>query len=341
MSTWCSSTATTITRSSRSCKVATDLLSPITVGHPLRDLFDDQPNARIHTTDVTSVDLDKHEVGFAEMAPLTYDYLVLALGAEVNYFGVVGAAEHAFPLYTLADAVRLKEALLERWEAADKDPSLIEDGALNVVIVGGGPTGVESAGAIAELYRALFVKDYPDIPQEKAEILLVEAGPEIFTMFKPSLRAYAKKALAGRDVQVQVGEVVESVTPTRVTLKSRRVIPAHTLVWGAGLQANPVVRLLGLELQRGKPYSRGPDLSIAGHPEVFAVGISPGSLTPRQTRSCLSSDRSRSSPDITRARTSPGSSKARKPSRSSTSTRARWRPSAAVPQSCRGRTGER
>ena len=111
----------------------------------------------------------------------------------MNYFGVQGAAEHAFPLYTLADAVRLKEHILERWEAADKDPSLIEDGALNVVIVGGGPTGVESAGAIAELYRALFVKDYPDIPQEKAEILLVEAGPEIFTMFKPSLRKYAGK----------------------------------------------------------------------------------------------------------------------------------------------------
>ena len=253
-------------------QVATDLLSPLTVGHPLRDLFDDQPNARIHTTDVTSVDLDKREVGFAEMAPLTYDYLVLALGAEVNYFGVAGAAEHAYPLYTLADAVRLKEHILERWEAADKDPSLIEDGALNVVIVGGGPTGVESAGAIAELYRALFVKDYPDVPQEKAKILLVEAGPEIFTMFKPSLRAYARKALAGRDVQVQVGEVVESVTSTRVTLKSGRVIPAHTLVWGAGMQANPVVHFLGLELQRGNRIPVGPDLSIAGQPEVFAVG---------------------------------------------------------------------
>jgi NADH:ubiquinone reductase (H+-translocating) len=88
-------------------QVATDLLPQGTVGHPLRDLFDDQPNARVHTTEVTSVDLDKHEVGFAEMDPMGYDYLVLALGAEVNFFGVKGAAEHAFPLYTLADAVRL------------------------------------------------------------------------------------------------------------------------------------------------------------------------------------------------------------------------------------------
>ena len=253
-------------------QVATDLLPQGTVGHPLRDLFDDQPNARVHTTEVTSVDLDSHEVAFAEMDPLEYDYLVLALGAEVNFFGVKGAAEHAFPLYTLADAVRLKEHILERWEAADKDPALIEDGALNVVVVGGGPTGVESAGAIAELYRAIFVKDYPDIPQDEAQIVLVEAGPEIFTMFKPGLRAYAQKALGGRDVEVLCGQVVESVTPTRVTLKSGRVIPAHTLVWGAGLQANPLVRSLGLELQKANRIPVQPDLSVAGYPEVFAVG---------------------------------------------------------------------
>ena len=111
-------------------QVATDLLPQGTVGHPLRDLFDDQPSAWVHTTEVTSVDLDKHEVGFAGMDPMGYDYLVLALGAEVNFFGVKGAAGHAFPLYTLADAVRLKEHILERWGAADKDPALIEDGAL-------------------------------------------------------------------------------------------------------------------------------------------------------------------------------------------------------------------
>ena len=220
-------------------QVATDLLPQGTVGHPLRDLFDDQTNARVHTTEVTSVDLDKREVGFAEMDPLEYDYLVLALGAEVNFFGVKGAVEHAFPLYTLADAVRLREHILEQWEAADKNPGLIEDGALNVVVVGGGPTGVESAGAIAELYRAIFVKDYPDIDQDKAQIVLVEAGPEIFTMFKPGLRTYAQKALGGRDVEVLCGQIVESVTATRVTLKSGRVIPAHTLVWARGCKRTP------------------------------------------------------------------------------------------------------
>ena len=253
-------------------QVATDLLGTATVGHPLRDLFHGQDNVLVHTCRVTAVNLDKRKAEFDGMPPLSYDYLVVALGAQVNFFGVEKAGDHAFPLYTLADAVRLKEHILERWEAADKDPVLIDDGALNVVVVGGGPTGVESAGAIAELYRAIFVKDYPNIPQERAEIVLVEAGDDIFAMFKKNLRTYAEKALTKRDVEVLTGEIVESVTPTRVTLKSGRVIPAHTLVWGAGLQANSIVEMLGLELQKGKRIPVQPDLSIAGHPEVFAVG---------------------------------------------------------------------
>ncbi|TML67602.1 MAG: NAD(P)/FAD-dependent oxidoreductase [Actinobacteria bacterium] len=253
-------------------QVATDLLPPATVGHALRDLFHEQSNARVHKATTAGIDLEKSEVRFADMEPLVYDYLVLGLGAEVNYFGVEGAAEHAFPLYTLPDAVRLKEHILERWEAADKDPSLVDDGALNVVVVGGGATGIESAGAIAELYRAIFVDDYPDIPQENARIILVEAGPEIFAMFKTSIRRYAEKALEQRGVEVLVGEIVESITPTRVSLKSGTQIPAHTLVWGAGLQANALVLSLGLDLEKGNRVVAEPDLSVTGHPEVFAVG---------------------------------------------------------------------
>jgi NADH:ubiquinone reductase (H+-translocating) len=253
-------------------QVATDLLERTAVGHPLRDLFHEQPNVRVHLDAVTGIDLAKREVQFAEMAPLTYDYLVLALGAEVNFFGAQGAPEHAFPMYTLADAVRLKEHVLARWEAADKDEALAEDGALHVVVVGGGPTGVESAGALAELYRGSFAEDYPDVPIEHARITLVEAAPHLFGMFKEKLRDYTKRELEERGVDVILGEIVESVEPTRVTLKSGKVLEAHTLVWGAGLQANPIAGALGLELQRGNRISAEPDLSIAGHPEVFAVG---------------------------------------------------------------------
>ncbi|MGZ6029741.1 MAG: NAD(P)/FAD-dependent oxidoreductase [Myxococcaceae bacterium] len=253
-------------------QVATDLLETSAVGHPLRDLFHDQPNAAVHQATVTGIDLAQRTVRFKEMTPISYDYLVLALGAEVNFFGVTGAAEHAFPLYTLADAVRLKEHILERWEAADRDPGLAADGALSVVVVGGGPTGIESVGAMAELYRGDFTKDYPGLPQDQARLMLVEAGKALFPMFKSDIRTYTQRLLRKRGVEVMLGEIVASVAPTRVTLKSGKVLKAHTLIWGAGLQGGAIVRSLGLELERGNRIPVGPELAIAGHPEVFAVG---------------------------------------------------------------------
>jgi NADH:ubiquinone reductase (H+-translocating) len=253
-------------------QVATDLLETSSVGHPLRDLFHDQPNVAVHQATVTAVDLATRTVQFAEMAPIRYDYLVFGLGAEVNYFGVTGAAEHAFPLYTLEDAARLKDHVLGRWEAADRDPGLVDDGALSVVVVGGGPTGIESVGAMAELYRGDFIKDYPGLPQDKARLMLVEAGPALFSMFKEDIRKYTHRQLEKRRVEVMLGEVVTSVTPTRVTLKSGKVLKAHTLIWGAGLQGGAIVRSLGLELERGNRVPVGPDLAIPQHPEVFAVG---------------------------------------------------------------------
>ena len=253
-------------------QVATGLLEQPAVGHPIRDLFHKQDNIRVHQDEVTAIDLDAREVSFSELEPLSYDYLVLALGAEVNFFGVEGAAEHAFPLYTLSDAVRLKDHILERWESADRKPSLIEDGALNVVVVGGGPTGVETAGAMAELYNGVFRTDYPDVLPERARITLVEASPEIFAMFKENLRAYTVEALEKRGVEVTTGEVVEAIAPERVTLKSGTILPAHTLVWGAGLQGNELIRSLGLELERGHRIGVDEELRIAKHPEVFAVG---------------------------------------------------------------------
>ena len=253
-------------------QVATDLLDASEVAHPLRDLFHDQPNAAVHNAGVKSIDLDKREVDFEEMEPLSYDYLVLALGAQVSYFGVEGAPEHAFPMYTLNDAIRLKEHVLRKWEAADRDPALIEEGALHIAVVGGGPTGVESVGALAELYRSDFAKDYPSLPVEEAKLTLLEAGPTLFSMFDSDLQEYAKEALEKRAVEVRLGEIVTSVTPTTVKLKSGAELKTHTLVWGAGLQANPITESLGLELQKGNRIPVTPDLSLGTHPEVMAVG---------------------------------------------------------------------
>jgi NADH:ubiquinone reductase (H+-translocating) len=253
-------------------QLATGLLGRTAVGHSLRDLVGHQKNTTVHKATVAAVDLGARQVEFEDLDPIAYDYLVFGLGAKVNYFGTDGAPEHAFPMYTLPDAVRLKEHLLERWEAADHDPNLVEDGALNVVIVGGGPTGVETAGAMAELYNADFAKDYPSVEPGKARVTLVEAGPELFSMFQPKLREYAAKALEERSVEVKTGTAVAAVAPTRVTLKSGEMLKAHTLVWGAGLQGNPVAQALGIPLERGNRIGVGPDLSLPGHPEVYVPG---------------------------------------------------------------------
>jgi NADH dehydrogenase len=252
-------------------QVATGLLDTTAVGHSLRDLLSGHGTV-IHKASVTAIDLANRTVEFDEISPISYDYLVFGLGAEVNFFGTAGTPDHAFPMYTLPHAAHLKDHLLERWEAADRDPNLIDDGALNVVVVGGGPTGVETAGALAELYREDFEKDYPAVEPGEARVILVEAGPELFGMFKPTLREYAEKALTDRSVEVMTGTAVAAVTPTRVTLKSGEELKAHTLVWGAGLQGNPLVQSLGIELQRGNRIGVGPDLTLPDHPEVYVVG---------------------------------------------------------------------
>lgn len=255
-------------------QLATDLIAAEEVGHPLRDIFHRQPNLRFHQAEVTDIDLAKRQVHFREHAPISYDYLVLATGAKVNYFGVKGAEEHAFPMYTLPDAIRLKQHVLERWEAADKDSSLIEDGALDVVVVGAGPTGVETAGAIIDLYRTNFDKDFPGVAVEKARVVVVDFALAVLGMFKKDIQTYTKKALEKRGVEVWLGDGVVDIAPTRVTLQSGKTIKAHTAVWSAGLRGNPLVHSLGVPLEKGGRIPVAPDLRVPGHPEVFAVGDS-------------------------------------------------------------------
>ena len=252
-------------------QVATDELSIDEVGFPLRNLLHGRPRWAFHRAAVTGIDLHAKEVMLDGMGPLGYDYLVIAVGAVVNFFGVKGAVEHAFPLYTLRDAVRLKAHVLKSFEAADRDQSIVDDGALTVCVVGGGATGVEVAGALAELIRYELKDDYPDLPMDKAQVVLYEAGSELLAPFTPGLRAYAKRALEKLGVEVRLGDSVVEIEPARVHLKSGSVVKAHTLVWGAGLQANALGAALGVPLVHGRVPVNA-DLSLAGHPNVFVVG---------------------------------------------------------------------
>jgi NADH:ubiquinone reductase (H+-translocating) len=252
-------------------QVATDVLSPDEVGFPLREKLHGHPARTFHRAAVTGIDLGARRVTVEGMEPIGYDYLVIAVGAAVNFFGTKGAAEHAFPLYTMHDAVRLKEHILASFEAADRNPALVDDGALTLCIVGGGATGVEVAGALAELLQAEMKGDYPNLPVDRAEIHLYERGTKLLGTFKPVLQEYAKATLEKRGVRVHLGEGVAEIEPTRVRLESGGEVKAYTLVWAAGLQANSLASSFGIELVHDRVPVNA-DLSLKGHPEVFAAG---------------------------------------------------------------------
>ena len=155
-------------------QVATDELAPSEVGHPVRELLHRHKNWNFHQCNVQSIDLANKKVTLDGMPAIDYDYIVIALGAVVNFHGTVGAAEHSFPLYTMPDAIRLHDQILKMFEAVDRNPSLIDDGALTFCIVGGGPTGTELAGAMSELLHAELSDDYPNVPIDKVRIVLFE-----------------------------------------------------------------------------------------------------------------------------------------------------------------------
>jgi len=252
-------------------QAATAVLSASEIGFPLRQMLHGRRDWAFHQASVSGIDLARKQVSVEDLAPIAYDYLVIGLGATVNFFGTKGAEDHAFPLYTMRDALRLKAHILALFEAADKNPALIDDGAFTFCVVGGGATGVEISGALADLLTMELKEDYPNLPVERAQVHLYEAGPRLLGFFKPRLQEYAMRSLEKRGVRVHLGEGVVEVEPTRVHLKSGAVVPAHTLVWGTGLQPSPVVASLGIELTKGRAPVV-PDLSLRDHPEVFVAG---------------------------------------------------------------------
>ena len=253
-------------------QVATSLLNAEDVGAPVRSIFRHQENVNFRLGTVTGINVPGRKIQVDDNEEISYDYLVLAGGATVNYFGTPGAAEHAFPLYTLMNAVKLRNQVMQRFEAADRDPSILNDGALNFVVVGAGPTGVESAGALADLFYNLLPHDYHQLATDKARIIVVEMGKEVLAPFKENLRVYAKQQLEDRGVELRLGESVAEVGPTFVKLKSGEEIKTHTLIWAAGVRANPLADMLGLPQGRGGRVKLNADLSVPDHPEIFVAG---------------------------------------------------------------------
>jgi NADH dehydrogenase len=253
-------------------QVATAGLSPTDVAHVVRGLFHRQPNVRFRSGRVTGVDWEARRVAIEGQADLPFDHLVLAAGATVTWFDTPGASEHALPLYTLDDATRLRNHVLQRFEAADHDPTEIERGGLTFVVVGGGPTGVETAGALAELFAMVFRKDYPGLDVGRARVVLVEMQDHLLHPFKAPSRRHALDTLRSRGVEVRLGAKVASVGSGAVTFADGEVLPCQTLVWAAGVHANPLADVLELPQGRGGRVIVDADLHVPGREGAWAVG---------------------------------------------------------------------
>jgi NADH dehydrogenase len=252
-------------------QVATAGLNAADVAYAVRGIFQRQQNVSFRQATVTGVDWPANTL-VTDRGPLHFDHLVLATGSTANYFGIPGAAEHGFPLYSLSDAIALRNHVLGRFEAADADPSLVDDGALCFTVVGGGPTGVEVAGALSELFAMVLRKDFRTLDVSRARIVLVEMAPTLLQPFSPPSQRHARERLTQMGVEVRTEEAVVEVTPTRVRMTSGDDLRTHTLIWAAGVRANPLAGALGLPTARAGRVVVGSDLRVPGHHNVYAIG---------------------------------------------------------------------
>ncbi len=252
-------------------QVATAGLSAPEIAQPVRDILAKRKNLRVRMEEVESIDLEGKTVRTAAWA-LPYDYLVIALGAVTSYFGNDAWEKFAPGLKSLEDATRIRHSILGAFETAE----IIEDSderrrLMTIVVVGGGPTGVEMAGACAELTRKVLRSNFRNIDTMDTRILLVEAAPGILNTFDWSLADYARQKLEALGVEVRLGEPIEEIGDGFVRIGGEK-ISCGNIVWGAGVQASPVTRALGTTLGPGGRIPVEPDLSIPGHPEAFAIG---------------------------------------------------------------------
>ena len=253
-------------------QVATAALSPGDIAEPIRHILASSPNIRVIMGRVAGIDTDSKQVRLADGDAIAYDRLVIATGSASSYFGHDEWAPHAPSLKSIEEARAIRTRLLQAFELAERDKDAAErERLMTIVVVGGGPTGVEMAGSIAELARHALARDFRQIDPARARIILVEAGPRLLAAFPEALAAYAHRSLERLGVTVMTGSTVEAIDARGVTMAGR-LIPAATVIWGAGVRASAAASWLGIAADRGGRVPVAADLSVTGVADVYALG---------------------------------------------------------------------
>jgi NADH dehydrogenase len=227
------------------------------------------PSSRCSKGEITRIDVAGKTVALADGTSLGYDYLILALGVSAAFFGVPGAAEHCLSLYTRRDATILRDAVMAALEELSAGPAAR---GLSITVIGGGATGVELAGTLAELRNIALSASFPAVDRTRLQVRLVELGETLLAPFRPTLREYARRELAERGVQVILGSAIKEVRPGEVLLGGGDALASDITVWAAGVAADEWVRGLGLPTGPGGRIRTGPDLRVLGQDAIFAVG---------------------------------------------------------------------
>ena len=253
-------------------QVATAALDTEAIAHTVRGMFQNERNISFRMAEAQGVDWESKRLIVDCCEPIPFDYIIFAAGTVTNDFGIEGVAQNTFGLKSIEEAVALRSHIMRQFELADADPSIIEQGALTFVIVGGGPTGVEMAGAMVEWIDRVLRKDFPRLDVSRSKVILLEALDKLLAPFDPSLQKHALDVLSKRGVDVRLNTAVTKVMPDAVHLKSGEVIPTCTVIWGAGVKAHPIAGKLSVEQSRGGRIVVNPDLSIPDKPFAFVIG---------------------------------------------------------------------
>jgi NADH dehydrogenase len=253
-------------------QVATAALSPADIATPIRSILHRQQNVEVLLAEVTGVDVAARTVHTGDGRDIAYDFLIVATGATHAYFGHPEWEPLAPGLKTVEDATELRKRFLLAFEAAEQEEDAEKRRALlTFAVVGAGPTGVEMAGAMAEVAGHALVRDFRHVDPSTTRVILLEGGPRVLAAYDESLSTRAAAALREKGVEVRTGAVVTRIEPDAVYVGSDR-IPTRNVMWAAGVTASPVGRALGVETDRVGRVHVQPDLSIPGHPEVFVIG---------------------------------------------------------------------